>query len=199
MAENRTRKINKKQSFHIYNRGTRKLKVFLDKQDYSYFFKKMGEYFTKNKLKVSAFSLMPNHYHAEPANVRAKHQMSKSMRILGISYGMYFVKKYKKCGHVFQGTFKRKPLDTILDFVHVAKYIHQNPMGLCFRKDLKSRIKYMQNYEWSSYRYYLNNINLKWLDKSALLRYFASKAEFQKYMEDPLLKWELAVYKIRSI
>jgi len=65
--------------YHLYNRGTEKRIIFLDKKDYQHFLflmyicnttrsielRKIGENFDREKILVDlgAYCLMPNHFH----------------------------------------------------------------------------------------------------------------------------------------
>ena len=98
--------------YHIYNRGTNKMPIFLDKNDYSRFIQSLFVLNSDSGIKFSdispgytwtfdrgntltdigAYCLMPNHFHLL---VRAKNDTNVSvfMQKLMTSYSMYFNKK----------------------------------------------------------------------------------------------------------
>ena len=107
--------------YHLYNRGTEKRIIFLDEQDYRHFLflmyicnseksitlRNIGEFFERERtiVDIGVFCLMPNHYHIL---VREKKEngISTYMRKLLTGYSMYFNKKYKRTGKLYEGVFK---------------------------------------------------------------------------------------------
>ncbi len=137
--------------YHIFNRGTEKRKIFLDKQDLYYFLdnltianrvgtKGTGEKEYKsskgdeNLVKIVAFALLPNHFHLL-LNENIPGGISKFMQKLITSYVMYFNKKYKRSGVLFQGKFKAK---TVADLTGISAYVNLNYLHHKYRvkKDL---------------------------------------------------------------
>src|SRR3989338_6564932 len=107
--------------YHLYNRGTEKRRVFLDKKDYDHFLflmyvcntkksielRNIGNNFDRGEtiVDIGAYCLMPNHFHIL---VREKidNGISKYTRKLMTAFSMYFNKKYKRTGKLYEGVFK---------------------------------------------------------------------------------------------
>jgi len=108
---------------------------------------------------VLAFCFMPNHIHLLLKQI-TDDGISKFMQKVGGGYGMYFNKKYKRKGHVFQDTFKSIYIKDDRQFIVVASYIFTNPVALIesgwkekgIRKhSVKMVVDFLEEYKWSSY------------------------------------------------
>lgn len=167
---------------HIYNRGTDKRIIFLDDEDRERFIlylnvlnnkesdnpSKLSEggllknYFVKERLvELSAFCLMPNHFHFLLFE-STKGGISKFMQRLGTAYTSYFNEKYERTGVLFQGVFKSKYIYDEAYLQFLIDYIHLNPKDLRGSRvagTLKELLNFLDNYEWSSYKFYRSSEN----------------------------------------
>ncbi|MFH0989222.1 MAG: transposase [bacterium] len=133
--------------YHIYNRGNNKDAIFFERENYCYFLRKFLKYFPPSVANVHSFCLMPNHYHFL-LHLTAECDYSSRMQHFGIAYAKAVNKRYLRIGHLFQGRFRAKLIDSDEYFFHLSRYIHLNPL---FAK-LVSRA---EDWEFSSYRAYL--------------------------------------------
>src|SRR3989344_979129 len=138
--------------YHIYNRGNSKQNIFLDKEDYFRFISLLyisntSESFNLYDLSrssnfsvyeidktdilvhIGAFCLMPNHFHVLITQME-ENGISKFMQKLSTAYSMYFNKKYKRTGCLFEGKFKSQHVDTDEYLKYLFSYIHLNPVKL---------------------------------------------------------------------
>lgn len=72
---------------------------------------------------------MPNHFHLlvwqkDPEGI------NYFMRSLTVKYAMYFNRKYKRIGPLFQGVYKAVAIENEPQLVYLSKYIHRNPIEL---------------------------------------------------------------------
>jgi len=185
--------------YHIYNRGVAKQKIFLDNQDYKTYLSYLKLYLTlpnlqgptlkvapsrllKNyfdQIKLLSYCLMPNHFHLFVWQKDAT-EITNFMRSLITKYAIYFNKKYKRVGPVFQGNYKAVIVKTENQFIYLSKYIHRNPLPLPTRLDLVG-------YKYSSYGNYLGKFSQAWVDKSEILSYFSKlnpEESYQKFVEE---------------
>ena len=168
--------------YHVYNRGVEKRKIFLVEQDYKVFLSYLKEYLSNNEffkseaklqgltlqfhprknyfgeIDLIAFCLMPNHVHLL-IKQKDKNSIKEFTKSLFTRYSMYFNKKYKRSGPLFQGRYKATNVinkDYLLD---VSRYIHKNPL------------KYTKNLVegYSSYSTYLGLNNTSWVNKNVIL------------------------------
>ncbi|HEV7423627.1 MAG TPA: transposase, partial [Candidatus Paceibacterota bacterium] len=107
--------------YHLYNRGTEKRIIFLNKQDYRHFLflmyicntvksielRNIGENFDREEtiVYIGAYCLMPNHFHIL-VREKIENGISTYMRKLLTAYSMYFNKKYERTGKLYEGVFK---------------------------------------------------------------------------------------------
>lgn len=176
--------------YHIYNRGVEKRIIFQDEQDNKVFLNYLKEYLSppldkesikkdvtfkgvtfkgmpkqilnySDQISLLAFCLMPNHIHLL-IKQKDKDSIKKFTQSLFTRYSMYFNKKYKRTGSLFQGTYKATNVinkDYLLD---VTRYIHKNPLK--FTKKLTDA--------YSSYAHYLNHFNIPWVKNKEVINYF---------------------------
>ena len=185
--------------YHIYNRGVDKMTIFADEQDYSVFLKylkdaldsppdisKIKESFTlkgytfqgvphqhKNfykKVSLICYCLIQNHFHFI-LHQKDKQDIKNFMQAVITRYSMYFNKKYKRVGGLFQGTYKSILVDNENYLLHLSRYIHLNPSK--YVSDLKSA--------HSSYAEYLGERNTSWVKPKIILSFFeTAKLDFKK-------------------
>lgn len=159
--------------YHIYNRGVAKGEVFLEDEDYKVFISYLKIYLSplalqeetlkvppsrrlKNyseNIKLNAYCLMPNHFHLLIHQTDAN-AINFFMRSLGIKYAMYFNRKYKRVGTLFQAAYKAVMINDENHLLYLTKYIHRNPSTS--RRDL-------EGYKYSSYGNYLGLFQQDWL------------------------------------
>jgi len=201
--------------YHIYNRGNSKQKIFYDEEDYNRFIKLLFLSNNQDNFKIhfirggknvydykinqslvgiGAYVLMPNHFHILITQTEDG-SISKFMQKLTTGYSMYFNKKYKRTGSLFEGKFKSKHISNDKYLKYLFSYIHLNPIKL-IQKDwkekgilnIKESLDFLNSYEYSSYIDYLlpkNRIQEIILNKKYFPDYFPNKTSFQK----EVLEW----------
>lgn len=111
---------------HIVNRGVEQRNVFLDKEDFNTFLSLLCDACMEFGVKVHAYALMSNHYHLLIET--AKENLSRFMRRLNSAYAIYFNKKYKRNGHLWQGRFKSRYVTDEGYLYTLIRYIEYNPL-----------------------------------------------------------------------
>ena len=137
--------------YHIYNRGNNKQRIFLNRENYLFFLRKVRTHFL-NHVDVLAYCLMPNHFHFL---VFTKHNFdstgfSNDLKIMLRSYTRAINIQEIRTGSLFQQNTKIKNLETddSTDYSFICfHYIHQNPV----RGGLADN---MEDYEMSSFQDY---------------------------------------------
>lgn len=220
------------QIYHLYNRGVEKRNIFLDKQDYLRFIHGLFEfnnkeavintlfhfnpktmeveprYLEKEKkprkllVEVLIFTLMPNHFHLV-LKQKKENGIIKFMQKLGTGYTMYFNKKYKRVGGLFQGTFKAALVKDESHFIHLPFYIHTNPLDLTHyrgRTSIMGLIKNLENYRWSSFLDYIGIKNFPSVTSRELfLEFFGGQKEYKKATIEWLKEKEENIEQIKEI
>jgi len=140
--------------YHIYNRGTEKRDIFLDKADYLRFIvllyisnnieavhisnlREQGKFLRdiinlerkETLVDIGTYCLMPNHFHLLIKEKRAG-GISEFMKKISTGYSMYFNKRYERTGRLFEGTFKSVHADSDEHLKYLFAYIHLNPIKL---------------------------------------------------------------------
>lgn len=117
--------------------------------------------------------------------------MANFLRSLMTKYSMYFNKKYKRVGHVFQGRYKAVRVESETQFIYLSKYIHRNPLEILPTGTV------LEGYKYSSYPNYLNLFNQTWVDKTDIMSYFSKinpQESYKRFVEEtderdlPLIK-----------
>lgn len=139
--------------------------------------KKIGEM----QVELYAFSFMPNHVHFLIREIREK-GISAFMSNFQNSYAKYFNTKNDRIGGLFQQMFKSVPIETDEQFIHVARYIHLNPVISYILKNIDE----LANYPWTSFSAYVGKYNLEFLNKEFLLSFFPSLDNLIKFTKDQM-------------
>lgn len=133
--------------YHIYNRGNNRQPIFLERENYRFFLRKFTKYFPSDRVEIHAFCLMPNHYHML-VRLLSDFDYSKQMQSFSISYAKSVNLWNKRTGHLFQGRFQVRLVESTEYLLHLSRYIHLNPR-------FARLVKQAEDWEFSSYQDYL--------------------------------------------
>lgn len=187
--------------YHVYFRGGNRSRLFRDAADFEQMLRLFARYLSleevKNgaglsypnyhyKIELLAFCLLPNHVHLLIYQ-RQQGVMAEFMRSLLTSYSMYFNKKYKRSGPLFESRYKASLISDDSYLEHITRYIHLNP-------------RHWREYEYSSLPYYLQQITDEWIEPKRIAELFSGPDEYRQFVEDyeknkeilDILKHELA-------
>jgi REP element-mobilizing transposase RayT len=205
--------------YHIYNRGNTKQNIFLDDKDRDRFVKllylcnslkniKFKEYIVDRKIdawdfdkgdpivSIGAWVLMPNHFHIY---ITSYHKNSIEdpipffIKKLCTAYSMYFNKKHKRTGKLFEGHFKSAHIDNDRYAKYIFSYIHLNPVKLIDPlwkgrglQNIKSTTEFLDKYYWGSY--YDHN-NKRSENKIISLENFPDYFSNQRVFRKEIFEW----------
>jgi REP element-mobilizing transposase RayT len=166
--------------YHIMMRGNERKNIFIDEEDKLRFIETLDFKKEENRFELHAFCLMDNHVHLLISE--GTEEISNVMKRVNVSYVIYFNKKYKRIGHLFQDRFRSEAIEHEQQAITVARYIHQNPLKA-------GMVKKIEDYKWSSYQWYIGNPRYlkKLVDTEFVLEMFSYKKEearhsFVEYM-----------------
>ena len=146
--------------YHIICRSVSEVMLFREDADKDFYLGRLKRAADKYKCSIYSYCLLDNHLHIQldPKG----YDISKFMHSVNTSYVIYYNKKYKRHGHVFQGRFQSRILNSDRYNLVVSAYIHMNP------KDVKGMAGREEHYKYSSYGVYLGlrKDTLKILDTS---------------------------------
>jgi REP element-mobilizing transposase RayT len=159
------------------NRARRGQGLFPDKADMGTFLDLLKETAAMFNLKVSAYCLMPTHYHLLVQTPDAN--LSRCMRHLNGVYTQRYNVRNKCDGTLFRGRYKSILVDADSYLLELVRYIHRNPLraGLVDKLDA---------YDWSSHRGYISGAEQwEWLHKDFVLKMLAKyrKVQIRKYRQ----------------
>lgn len=172
--------------YHVYNRGHNKMSIYLDDEDYQFYQFLLMRSFGNGPVKragrgsypwfgdlvsLSAYCLMPNHFHLLLHQKENTNGVAKAMHSIGTTYAMYFNRKYNKRGSLFESIYKSAPIMHDPYLQHITRYIHLN------HSDYKT-------WPYSSYRDYLTELHRSWVDVAPILGLFSSRLEYAQFVND---------------
>ena len=142
-------------------------------------------------VEILAFTLMPNHFHFI-LQQKKENGIVKFMQKLGTGYAMYFNKKYKRVGGLFQGSYKAVLLENDAHFIYLPFYVHANPLKI-YRglTSIDGMLDFLKDYRWSSFSDYIGIKNFPSItSRKFLLEFFGGSSEYLKEMKS-FLKFKL--------
>lgn len=195
-SKNVIRQFTENGIYHVYNRGVEKRDIFLDDQDYAVFLHLLKYYLSpidpknvhplmefqnfsivrprplaniEKEVDLIEYCLMPNHFHLilQQINIDG---VTKLLRRIATTYAMYFNKRYKRVGYLFQGPYRAILVENDSYLLHLSRYIHLNPIELTRRE--------LVNYPYSSYKYFNGSAKAGWIKPNIILNYFDKSGMF---------------------
>lgn len=116
--------------YHITNKSLNSMDIFKEKEDYEKFIDYISTYLAMcPTIWISAYSIMPNHFHFVIKNNKTWLQISDFMRKIQVSYAMYFKKKYAnyfsmKWMPVFQWRFRANMIKDEDELGQIESYVN---------------------------------------------------------------------------
>jgi REP element-mobilizing transposase RayT len=145
----------------------------MDPYDYKEYRHILHETKHKYPFKLHAYCLMTNHTHLliETETVHIRYIMQH----LNMKYALYFNRKYKLTGHLFEGRYKENLINDPIYQIEVSKYIHLNPVAA-------HMVQNPEAYPYSSYKVYLyNNQHDPLVTTADILKYFSAANHEDSY------------------
>ena len=174
--------------YHLTGRGNERRAIFRDDRDREHFCQLLAEMVERFGIRLHAFVLMDNHYHLILELTELN--LSRAGQWLNGSYSIWFNRRHRRCGHLFQGRFKAVIVAPEEWGLALSRYVHLNPvrisrlgLGKSERRRMaagassklspqvvKERIAHLRGYRWSSYRAYIKlGAQPPWLECEAIL------------------------------
>lgn len=138
-----------------------------------------------DEITVLAYCLMPNHFHFF-LKQRNKNSMNQFLHSICTRYTMYFNRKYKRIGPLYQDIYKAVSIDHEEQFIYLSKYIHKQ--ALFYKLSAGSKGPALRSYEQpSSYPEYLGERKTEWIHPTDILSYFSKtnpKLSYKAFIEE---------------
>lgn len=172
---------------HVMNRGLERLEIYQEDRDREHMLELVGMMSERYGVKTHGYVLMLNHYHLL-VEIRSGN-LSAAVHWLNVAYSVWYNRKYRRVGPLFQGRFRSEVVETGW-VLAVLDYLHLNPVrvkGLGLgKKERKAEragilrppepeqvaawLGTLREYRWSSYRAYAGyGEKIKWLMIGSLL------------------------------
>jgi len=174
-------------TYHLTNRGVKKLPVFHEDEDRQYFLRLLLIVRQYHPFIIQDFSLMTNHFHLLIKTLQTS-SISEIMQQFSSRYAQWFNRKYGQSGHAFQSRFHSIPVQTDAYLAEVCAYIDLNAprAGMVLRPE---------DFAWGGHRSIITGKDLSFIDASELLALFSENTErarllYQQFVMERLGKPE---------
>ncbi len=154
---------------HIIIRGIERRKIFRDDKDKDNLIDRLSILLPETQTACYAWAFMSNHAHFLFRSGSAG--ISTLMRRLLTGYAIYFNRRYRRHGQLFQNRFKSIICQEDVYFKELVRYIHLNPL----RAKIVSDIKGLNTYPYSGQSVLMGKKKQKWCDAEYVLSYFGKK------------------------
>ena len=173
--------------YHVTARGLERREIFTREEHYAHFMALLPEWVARFRLGLHAYVLTPNHVHLVVNTPEAN--LSAAMQWLKTSYSMWFNRRTRRVGPLFQGRYQAELLEGRAVAWAVTQYVHLNPvrlqaLGLGKAETLRERrgatvlapalvqqrLAVLRDYRWSSFAFYSGpKLAPPWLAVGAVL------------------------------
>ncbi|TAH32947.1 hypothetical protein EYC58_02210 [Candidatus Saccharibacteria bacterium] len=182
--KNTTRLFVEDSYYHIYNRGWNKQAIFRDEEDYDFFESLFVRHLSpeqksdmqgrpykhlRDSVQLNVYCLMPNHFHLL-VHQEVAYGVTELMLSMMTAYTVYFNKKYRQKGTLFESRYKAVRIEDDAQFMHVSRYIHLNHYDY-------------RVWSHSSFEDYLYGAR-EWLDIAPILEQFPSREKYAEFTSD---------------
>ena len=144
---------------HIMMRGINHQNIFYDEEDYYQFINTLDRMRVRyddeglpcgTNYTLYAYCLMSNHFHLL---IREREDdLGMAVKRIASSYVFYHNRKYLRDGHLFKERFRSEPVNDMVYFTTLLRYIHQNPV----KAGIVSNVK---DYNYSSWGEYTGDVD----------------------------------------
>lgn len=119
------------------------------------------------EIALLAFCLMPNHFHFL-IKQKSPYSIDKFMNSLATRYSMYFNRKYKRVGSLYQDVYKAVLVTREEQFLHLTRYIHKQALALQGDAWVRGLTE-----QPSSYLDYVGKRKTEWVKPNEILAFFS--------------------------
>jgi putative transposase len=159
---------------HVMVRGSEGREIVDDEKDRKRFVGLMGSLASETDTRIYAWALLSNHAHillrTGPLGV------SKYMKRLLTGYAVFYNRRHRRHGHVFQNRYKSVVVEEEPYFQELVRYIHLNPL----RARMVGSFAQLNRYRWCGHSVILGRRSNEWQDRNYVLQWFGGKADEAK-------------------
>jgi REP element-mobilizing transposase RayT len=129
-------------TYHVMNRGNRKMTIFEDDRDRRHFLRILIEEKQRYSVDVLAGTQMLNHFHLVVATPHGN--LSEFMEQLEGRFARYSNWRHGRVGHLFQGRFRDVVIQHDIHLLTALCYVFLNPLSARL-------VTRLEDYKWSTY------------------------------------------------
>jgi len=154
---------------HIIIRGIEKKPIFRDDIDRDNILQRLGHILKESHTPCYAWALMPNHLHLLLKT--GLKPISTVMRQLLTGHAVYFNRRHKRHGHLFQNRYKSILCQEDAYLLELVRYIHLNPL----RGGIVHNSKELKQYPYGGHSSMMGKCKQRWHMIDYVLGFFGDK------------------------
>ena len=162
---------------HVMIRGIERSDIVGGEKDREEFISRMGDLANETGTKIYAWAVMPNHAHILLRS--GPKGLARYMRRVLSSYAIYYNRRHRRHGHLFQNRYKSIVCDEEPYFMELVRYIHLNPL----RGKVVKSLTALDAYPWCGHSAILGRRERKWQDVAYVLKWFGSKDKYRDFVK----------------
>jgi putative transposase len=151
-------------------RGIEGCKVFRNDVDRENFLERLGGILSETKTSCYAWVLIPNHFHLLLRTGTVS--ISTVMRRLLTGYAIWFNRRHRRYGHLFQNRFKSILCQEDSYLLELVRYIHLNPV----RAGLVKNLDELGRYAYCGHSVVMGKVKCEWQDIESVLGMFSDQS-----------------------
>lgn len=154
---------------HVIVRGIERGKIFRSDYDRKNFLNRLGKLIPETQTDCFAWALIPNHVHLLLRTGLVT--VSVLMRRLLTGYAVWFNKKYRRHGQLFQNRYKSILCQEDPYLKELVRYIHLNPLRAGLVEDMKK----LDKHPWCGHSVLMNKTKQAWQNVDYVYGLFSEK------------------------
>ncbi|HSR10442.1 MAG TPA: transposase, partial [Thermodesulfobacteriota bacterium] len=156
---------------HVIIRGIEGRDIFLTDEDRLNFLDRVKRITGPTGTRLLAWALMRNHVHFLLFSGAAG--LSAFMRKLLTGYALWFNRRHKRIGHLFQNRYKSIVCEENAYLTELVRYIHLNPL----RSSLVNTLSALDEYPWCGHAVIVGNTRNEWQEVDYVLSLFGGNKQ----------------------
>ena len=171
---------------HVIVRGIERGKIFRSDYDRKNFLNRLGRLIPETQTDCFAWALIPNHVHLflRTGSIPVSVLMSRLLT----GYAVWFNKKYRRHGQLFQNRYKSILCQEDPYLKELVRYIHLNPL----RAGLVEDIKKLDKHQWCGHSVLMSQTQQPWQNVDYVYGLFSEKkrlarTRYRMYVEKGIL------------
>ena len=168
---------------HVITRGLERRDIFLDDTDRREFLTRLERALEKTGCQCFGWALMSNHFHLLiRTGIKS---LSDLMRKILTGYAIYFNRKYKRHGYVYQNRYKSVLCQEDEYLLELVRYIHTNPI----RAGIVNGLNELDQYPWTGHAVLMGRVKRFWQSTDEVLILFGmrraeARGKYREFIRD---------------